>query len=290
MQVLGVDPAENLVTVAKLNGIPTVHSFFVQAIARRITKKYKKASVILATNVVAHIDNLHDFFKAINILLSKYGIFVCQFPYLLDLIEKNQFDTIYHEHLSYFSLKPLLQLAKIHNLEIFDIEKMDLDGGSLRIYWKKKENKKFKINKEKIAKLLNEEENKGLYNKKTFDLFAKRVKSLKRDIKKQLQNIKRKNKTIVGYGAAAKGNILLNYFNIDTEILDYIVDSTPYKQGLYTPGTHIPIFEENKIELSKPDYLLLLAWNFKDEIIKKNQFHQKRGGKFIVTMPGLEII
>jgi SAM-dependent methyltransferase len=290
VQVLGVDPAKNLVTVAKLNGIPTVHSFFMQTIAKRIVKKHKKASVMLATNVVAHVNNLHDFFKAINILLSDDGVFVCQFPYLLDLIEKNQFDTIYHEHLSYFSLKPLMKLASIHDLDIFDIEKMDLDGGSVRVYWKKKKNKKWSINQKRINKLLHEENNAGLYDKKTYDKFAKRIKKLKSEVKKELLILKKRNSKIVGYGAAAKGNILLNYFEVGSDILDYIVDSTPYKQGLYTPGTHIPIFEENKIETTKPEYLLLLAWNFKDEIIQKSELHKKRGGRFIVTVPSLQII
>jgi len=290
VQVLGVDPAKNLVTVAKLNGIPTTHGFFTQALAKKIIKQNKKASAILATNVVAHINDLHDFFKAINVLLDDDGIFVCQFPYLVDLIEKNQFDTIYHEHLSYFSIKPLLKLSSMHDLEIFDIEKMNLDGGSLRIYWKKKSNKNFKIYKKQLDTLIKDEEKAGVYNKNTYEKFSKKINKLKLSVKKTLIDLKKKKYSIVGYGAAAKGNILLNYFEIGDSIFDYLVDSTPYKQGLYTPGTHIAIFDENKIEISKPNYILILAWNFKEEIMNKNSSHRKRGGKFIITMPDLKII
>lgn len=289
IRVLGVDPAENLVKVAELNGIKTILGYFNAGIAKKIAKN-KKAEVVLATNVLAHVDNLRNFFSALEILLENNGIFVCQFPYLLDLIKKNQFDTIYHEHLSYFSLNPLLKLADDSKLEIFDLQRNNLDGGSLRLFFKKKRNKSLKINKKAIENLLSIEKKEKLYEKSTYVSFAKRLSYLKHDVRKKLMDIKRKNRTIIGYGAAAKGNIFLNYFDIGPEILEYIVDSTSYKQGLYTPGKNIPIYDESRIYQTKPDYILILAWNFKEEIIAKNKEYKKMGGKFITVIPEFEIL
>lgn len=288
--ILGVDPAENLVEVARLNGIPTLRAFFSPYIAKKITQKYKKASLALATNVLAHISNLKRFMEAIDILLDRDGIFICQFPYLLDLVQKNQFDTIYHEHLSYFSLKPLLILTQDTNLEIFDVERNELDGGSIRVLWKKRQNIEEKVKTRKINNILREEKEYGLYDVTIFDQFSKNIKSLKSETRNTLFELKKKGKTIVGYGAAAKGNIFLNYFGIDNKILDYIVDSTPYKQGLFTPGTKIPIYNESKIYDTRPDYILILAWNFKDEIMLKNKRYKDMGGKFILAIPNLQII
>ncbi len=290
MKILGIDPAENLVKVAILNGIDTILGYFDSTLAKKVVKKYGKAKAITATNVIAHIHNLHGVMEGGDILLDDDGIFVMHFPYLLDLLEKNLFDTIYHEHLSYFSIKSLLYLAKDSNLEIFDIHKSDLDGGSLRVFWKKKKNKNIKVKENVINKLLKEEEAYGLYSIKTYKEFAKRVKNLKTDAVSKLKRLKKEKKRIVGYGAAAKANVLLNYFNIDSKIIDYLVDSTPYKQGLYTPGSHIPIYSEDKIYETKPDYLLIFAWNFSKEIIEKNKKYKKNGGKFILIEPDFKII
>jgi SAM-dependent methyltransferase len=290
VKVLGVDPASNLVKVAELNGVPTEEGYFSVKLAKKISTQHQNASVMLATNVMAHIGDLHSFFKSLDTLLTDDGVFISQFPYALDLLRENQFDTIYHEHLFYFSVKPLMELAKRSNLEIFDIERKPLDGGSIRVYWKKKTNTKTKINEKNIQKILKEEKEFGLYDKKTYNAFARRVEKMKTSIKKALVKLKKQNATIVGYGAAAKGNILLNYFDIDSQILDYVVDSTPYKQGLYTPGTHVPIYEEDTIYKTHPDYLLILAWNFKEEIMEKNNKHKKDGGKFIIGVPTLEIL
>jgi SAM-dependent methyltransferase len=290
ISVVGIDPAENLVQVARLNGVETVPGYFTPTIARKVNKQYKKASIAFATNVFAHVGNLHEFMKALDILLDEKGVFISQFPYLLDLIEQNQFDTIYHEHLSYFSLEPLLKLAELTGFEIFDVEKKTLDGGSIRVYWKKKGNKDIVVKIEKIQQMLSDEKQKGLYSKKTYADFASRIKKLKTSVKKELLALRKQKKHIVGYGAAAKGNILLNYFLLGTDIFDYLVDSTPYKQGLFTPGTHIPIYDETRISETKPDYLVILAWNFTDEIIAKNKAHQKYGGKFLICVPAFSII
>ena len=290
INVVGIDPAENLVKVAKLNGIPTILGYIDKNSVRSVNKIYGKADITLATNVIAHINNLSSLMDSVDQLLKEDGVFIMQFPYLMDLIDKNQFDTLYHEHLSYFCLKPLMYLEKKSKLEIFDIERNDLDGGSIRIFWKKKRSKKYKVEKTKLVKLLEQEELFGLYNKSTYKNFSVRISKLKKELVIYLAKLKNKKKHIVGYGAAAKGNILLNYFNIGVRILDYIVDSTPYKQGLYSPGTHIPIHEESRIYDTKPDYLLLLAWNFKDEILSKNKAFKRLGGHFIIPNPKIEII
>lgn len=289
-KILGIDPAENLVKVATLSGVPTVEGYFGASIAKKVQQGYGYASAILATNVIAHIDNLHDVLKGAAILLNDKGVFVTQFPYLLDLIEKNLFDTIYHEHLSYFSVKSLLNLASKSEFEIFDITRNDLDGGSIRVYWKKKTNKKLPVNKTRLNKILKEEEDCGLDKKETYLKFAQRVEKLKLNTLKKLKELKVKKKIIVGYGAAAKANVLLNYFGLDTKIIDYMVDSTPYKQGLYTPGTKIPIYSEDKIYETNPDYVLIFAWNFSKEIMEKNRKYKNSGGKFILLEPSLKII
>lgn len=287
MKILGIDPAENLVTVAALNGVYTIPGYFDSKLARKVAKKYGRAKAITATNVIAHIPNLHEVIKGGEILLEEEGIFVMHFPYSLDLLKNNLFDTIYHEHLSYFSVKSLLYLAKKSNLEIFDIHKSDLDGGSLRVFWKKNNNKKIKINQSNLNKILKEEERFGLHSIRAYQEFAKRVENLRKDTLQELKKLKKSNKKIVGYAAAAKANVLLNYFGIDTRTIDYIVDSTPYKQGLYTPGSHIPIYSEDKIYETNPDYVLVFAWNFIKEIIEKNR---KYKGKFIVAEPKFKII
>lgn len=287
MKILGIDPAENLVTVAALNGVYTVPGYFNSKLARKVAKKYGRAKAMTATNVIAHIPNLHEVIKGGEILLDTGGIFIMHFPYSYDLLENNLFDTIYHEHLSYFSVKSLLSLAKNSDLEIFDIHKSDLDGGSLRVFWKKRKNKKIKVKQEVIKKIIKDEEEYGLHSITAYKEFEKRIAQLKKETLRQLKELKNKKKTIVGYGAAAKANVLLNYFSIDAKTIDYIVDSTPYKQGLYTPGSHIPIFPEDKIYETNPDYVLIFAWNFSKEIIEKNK---KYKGKFIVVEPKFKII
>ena len=290
MKILGIDPAENLVTVAALNGVYTVPGYFGSVLAKKIAKQYGKAKAITATNVIAHIPNLQEVIKGGEILLEDDGIFVMHFPYSYDLIKNNLFDTIYHEHLSYFSVKSLLYLAKGSGLEVFDIHKSDLDGGSLRVFWKKKNNDKLKVKNEVIKEFLKEENEFGLHEIEAYLRFTKRVEGLKRNTLSQLKKLKKHKKHIAGYGAAAKANVLLNYFGIDNKIIDYIVDSTSYKQGLYAPGSHIPIYPEDKIYETNPDYVVLFAWNFSKEIMDKNIKYKKNKGKFILIEPKFKII
>lgn len=287
LNILGVDPASNLAQVAKLKGINTINDFFTLGVSKIIKKIYGSAQVITATNVVPHINDLHDFALGVKNLLSTDGILVIEFPYLVDLLEKNSFDTIYHEHLSYFSLKPLFKLFRSHGMKIFDIKKQNVHGGSLRLF----------ITKSSIYKIKNSaneflafEKLKSIDNLKTYLNFADRVLVFKKNLINFLEKLKKRKKRIVGYGAAAKGNVLLNFCKIGSETIDYIVDSIPFKQGRFTPGTHIPIYPEGRLEKDRSDYALLLAWNFADEILKKQKKYRQKGGKFIVTTPQLKII
>ena len=290
-RVLGIDPAENLAKIAELKGIPTEIKFFDLKNAKLIRNKHGQADVITATNVVAHIDNLHDFFKGISCLLKDDGVLITEFPYFVELVRGNEFDTIYHEHLSYFSLKPWLKLIKSHGFEVLRTQKSPIHGGSIRIIQKKQKEKSENPNSKNIVNhMAFPEEEHNIYNRDTLSDFARKVGSLKIELTTLLKNLKRKRKKIVGYGAAAKGNVLTNYFNIGPEILDYIVDSTPYKQGLFTPGKHIPIYAENRLTIDRPDYVLILAWNFAEEIIKKEMTFRKLGGKFIIPIPKLKVV
>lgn len=285
--VLGIDPAENLAEIANSEGIKTLAYFFNSEVARNVVKKFGKAKVITATNVVAHIPDLHSLFEGVTKLLDKDGVFVAEFPYLVDLLENTEFDTIYQEHLSYFSVKPLTFLANKHGLWISDIQKQDVHGGSVRVFLKK--GKRPQLSKSVIG-LLALEDSKDIYTQGVYNDFVDRVDTKKVQLMKLLRQLKKDKFRIAGLGASARGNILMNYFGINDKILDYIVDSTPYKQGLFTPGHHIPIYPESKILEDKPDYILLLAWNFKDEILKKQEKYRQEGGKFILIVPKVEIV
>lgn len=283
--VLGIDPASNLAQVARMKGIDTLDEFFTIKLAREIAKKRGKAMIITATNVVAHIDDIHELIKGVKLLLEKNGVFIMEFPYLVDLIAKNEFDTIYHEHLSYFSLLPLVKLFAMHKMKIIDLKRTPVHGGSIMIYVSKNDSKSKQSSI--VKEYTQQEKYKKLNNRSTYVQFAERVKKIKSELINYLTDLKKQNKKIVGYGASAKGNVLLNYCGIDTKFLDCIVDSIPYKQGHYTPGTHIPIYPEPWLVKNMPDYALLLAWNFADEILQKQVEYREKGGQFIITIPFL---
>lgn len=288
INVLGIDPAENIVKDANVKGIRTLCAFFSEKTANEVKHKYGQAKIITATNVIAHIDNLHDVMRGVKVLLDQEGLFVMEAPYLIDLLDNNEFDTIYHEHLSYFSISPLMKLFELHRLKIVDIRKQEIHGGTVRIYVTHSE-RNYLIHP-RVNNFIIEENLKKLHSLSAYNEFKRRVKIIKRDLVSFLNRIKKEKKTIIGYGASAKGNVLLNYCGITTDLLDYIVDSTSYKHNLYTPGTHIQIYPESKLDGQIPDYALLLSWNFAEEIINKQRGYRERGGQFIITIPFLKII
>lgn len=289
-RTLNIDPAKNLKSIAAKKGVENYVAYFGENTAKKVLKKYGSADIITGTNVFAHIDNLDGVFKGVDILLKPGGVLLMEFPYLVDLIEKNEFDTIYHEHLSYFLAKPLEHILARHGFEIFDLERFTTHGGSIRLYVQRIYDKLYPVSP-KVEALYQKEKDLGMYRQATYDKFAKNIKAIPIGLGNIIKKLKAQNKRIIGYGASAKGNVLLNMCGLGPKDLDYIVDSTPYKQGLYTPGTHIPIVSEEYLEKDNPDYAILFIWNFKDEVIKKqkNKF-LKRGGRFIIPVPKVEII
>lgn len=287
VDVLGIEPAKNIAKIANEAGITTKNSFFNENIAKKISLE-KKASIIIGNNVFGHIDNLKEFMKGVKILLKEKGIFIIEIPYVVDLIQKLEFDTIYHEHLSYFSLIPLMKLMEQFNLEIFDIKKQKVHGGTIRVFVSEKNDYKKTINLEKIIEF---EKEIGMDKSEIYYNFSENVKELKSKLQNKIKELKEDGKIIFGYGAPAKGNVLLNYCNIGTEFLDYIIDTTPLKQGLYSPGMHIKIKSDRENnEKTSQQIALLLAWNYEEAIINKEKSFLKNGGKFLVPLPIPKII
>lgn len=288
--VLGIEPAANVAKVAKKKKIPTISKFFGQKIAKELVRNGKKADVLIAFNVLPHVPNLIDFVKGLKKLLNNKGILIIQFSaYLLTLIQKVEFDTIYHEHFSYFSLFTLQKIFSAYNLEIFDVEELNIHGGSMRLYLKHLENKDIIISNSVIQKL-KQEKKFGLTSISTYTTFSNKVNISKRKIWQFFIDAKRKRKIIVGYGAPAKGNTLLNYCGIGHDFIDYTVDLNPHKQNLFLPGTHIPILKPTMISKTKPDYVVILAWNFKEEVMEQTKIIKKWGGKFVVLIPTVKVL
>ncbi len=287
LPALGVDPAKNLIPPVQKKNINIISDFFSKVLAETLILQGYKPKLITATNVLAHIDDLHDFCSGVHTLLRGSGVFVAEFPYLVDLLEKTQFDTIYHEHLSYFSLTPLVRLFEMHDMEIFDLSRIPIHGGSIRIFVGKTGDH---VVMPSVGACLREEENLELNVDHIYDEFTARVKFNAHSLTQCLKDLKRLGNRIVGYGAPAKSSVLLNYSGISNELIEYIVDSIPCKQGRYTPGTRIPIHSEEKLNFDNPDYLVIFAWNFKDEILKKQASFCKRGGRFIVPSPSVMML
>ena len=288
ISVLGIEPACNVAKVAQEKGVPTEVVFFGTATAKRLVSEGKSADLLLGNNVLAHVPDLNDFVRGMSILLKPEGIITMEFPHLLKLIEGGLFDTIYQEHFSYFSFLTAEKVFSAHGLAIFDVEELPTQGGSLRIY-AKHTNDNTKPIAERVYKMLNKEIGLGFSDIKRYLTFDGQVKKIKSDILDFLTQAKHSGKTIVGYGAAAKGNTLLNYCGVKGDFIEYIADSNPYKQGRYLPGSHIPIESPNKIKETKPDYVLILPWNIKDEVKKQLSFIKDWGGKFVTFIPHVDI-
>lgn len=287
-KVLGIEPAEHIAKLARKDGIETISEFFSVGLAKRIVKEKGQADIVTATNVFAHIDDLDEVINGLKVLLKKDGIFIMEAPYLIDFVEKRYFDLVYHEHLSYWSVYSLITLFKRFDMEVFDVQKVPVHGGTIRVYVKKTEGKH--VISKSVDEFLKQEDKLRLTEKKTYIDYANLVLENKVRLITLLADLKTKGKTIAAYGAPAKGNTLLNFFSIGTEILDFVVDDSPFKQGLYTPGKHIPVVPSKKLYESKPDYLLILAWNFAESIMANNVEFSKEGGQFIVPVPKPVII
>jgi 2-polyprenyl-3-methyl-5-hydroxy-6-metoxy-1,4-benzoquinol methylase len=287
--VLGIEPATNVAQVAIEKGIDTLVKFFGVETAQELVGQGKKADLLLGNNVLAHVPNINDFVAGMKIVLKLEGIITMEFPHLLRLIEQSQFDTIYHEHFSYLSFVTVEKIFAHHGLTLFDVEELPTHGGSLRIYAKHSENNKIKID-QRVEALKEVERQKGLGNLETYLNFSRKVQETKRKLLSFLIQVKIDGKTVVGYGAAAKGNTLLNYCGIRTDFIDYTCDRSPHKQGKFLPGTHIPIYSPDKIAETKPDYVLILPWNLKEEVTQQLSYIREWGGKFVVPIPEVEIL
>ncbi len=285
--VLGIEPAANVAEVAMNKGIPTVVKFFGQKTAHELAALGKRADLLVGNNVLAHVPELNDFVKGMKILLNPKGVITMEFPHLMRLMERNQFDTIYHEHFSYLSLLTVEKVFAAHGLTIFDVEELLTHGGSLRIYACHSEDTSNPIS-QSVKELRAREEDAGFTHLEHYFSFAEKVKETKFKLLDFLIMAKRQGKSIAGYGAPGKGNTLLNYCGIRSDFIDYTVDRSPYKQGQLLPGTHIPIFHPDKIKETKPDYILILPWNLKDEILAQMSYVRDWNCQFIVPIPQVE--
>ena len=286
--VLGVEPAANVAEVAIEKGIQTTVRFFGEETARQMTQEYGSADLLLGNNVLAHVPDLNDFVRGMKVMLKPDGVITMEFPHLLQLMENNQFDTVYHEHFSYFSFLTVEQVFAAHGLVLFDVEEIKTHGGSLRIFGRHKEDAGKQVS-ERVVELGKRERALGFSGLEIYSEFEERVKETKRSLLEFLIRAKREGKTIVGYGAPGKGNTLLNYCGIRQDFLDYTVDRNPYKQGKYTPGTRIPIHDPDKIRETRPDYIFILPWNLKEEIMEQLGYVRDWGCKFVVPIPEVEV-
>jgi 2-polyprenyl-3-methyl-5-hydroxy-6-metoxy-1,4-benzoquinol methylase len=287
--ILGIEPAANVAQVAEYKGIPTLVKFFGVQTAQELFDIGKSSDLLLGNNVLAHVPDINDFVAGMKIILKPEGVLTMEFPHLWQLISQNQFDTIYHEHFSYLSFTTVEKIFACHGLTLFDVEELSTHGGSLRIYGMHEHNQKFIIS-DRVRLLKQKEHQAGLDKVNTYLQFSNQVMSTKRKLLSFLIELKNNGKTIVGYGAPAKGNTLLNYCGIRTDLLEYTCDRSPHKQGLFLPGTHIPIYSPDKITETKPDYVLILPWNLKDEIYSQLSYIREWGGKFIVPIPEVEVL
>lgn len=285
---LGVEPAANVAKVAVAKGVPTLVEFFGVGCAQRMAAADQQADLIIGNNVLAQVTDLNDFVGGMKVLLKPTGVITLEFPHLIRLVEGNQFDTIYHEHFSYFSFFTAEKIFAAHGITLFDVEELPTHGGSLRIYGRHTADTSKPIS-ERVIALRALEEKAGITTLDYYQAFAEQVKETKRKLLNFLIEARSQGKTVVGYGAPGKGNTLLNYCGVRTDFLDYTVDRNPYKQGKYLPGTHIPIFAPHKIAETQPDYVLILPWNFKEEIIEQVAQIRTWGGQFVVPIPEVTV-
>ena len=288
ISVLGIEPAMNVAEAAVQKGIPTVTKFFEEETARQLVKDGIRADLLIGNNVLAHVPRLNDFVKGMKLLLNPQGVITMEFPHLMRLVAENQFDTIYHEHFSYFSFFTAEKIFTAHGLTLFDVEELSTHGGSLRIYACHTDDQSHVVST-RVTALRTREEADGFTRLERYLSFAEQAKAVKWRLLDFLITAKRKKKSVVAYGAPAKGNTLLNYCGIRSDFIDYAVDRSPYKQGCFLPGTRLPIYHPEKIGETQPDYLLILPWNLKDEIMEQMAYIREWGGRFTVPIPAVQV-
>lgn len=286
--VLGIEPAANTAEVAINKGINTVVDFFGVRLANELLSKNIKADLLLGNNVLAHVPDIIDFVQGMKIILKQDGVITMEFPHLMQLVNNNQFDTIYHEHFSYLSFYTVQQIFESQGLELFDVEELPSHGGSLRIYARHK-NGVYPVS-ENVAVLLNKESAKGMRSLAYYNNFQQKALNVKLDIVSFLIAQKRNNKKVAAYGAAAKGNTLLNFCGIRNDLIEYVVDANPHKQGKWMPANHIPVVNEARLKQDEPDYVIILPWNLKEEIMQQLSYIKSWHGQFVIPIPELQLI
>lgn len=286
IKVLGIEPAVNIAQVAReKRGIPTLTDFFGSDVGQRLAAEGQQADVIHANNVLAHVADLNGFVSGLGRLLKDDGLALIEVPYVKDLIDRCEFDTIYHEHLCYFSLSSMNRLFDHHGLTIQDVERLDIHGGSLRVFVGNGGKQS-----SAVQQLLEEERAWGVGSLDFYRGFADRVEELKHTLRRFIATLKQRSERVAAYGAAAKGSTLLNYFQIGRDQLDFVADRSPYKQGRYMPGVHLPIYPPARLLQEMPSHVLLLTWNFADEVLEQQAEYRKRGGRFIIPIPELRVV
>jgi SAM-dependent methyltransferase len=286
--VLGIEPAANVAKVAVDKGVPTLVRFFGAQLAEELAAEGHLADLVIGNNVLAQVPNLNDFVEGLKILLKPEGVLTLEFPHLLRLIERNEFDTIYHEHFSYFSMLTTARILEAHGLRAFDVEQLTTHGGSLRVYACREENHIHNL-EPSVRKAIAEEESAGLGSAEGYDRFRQQIRQAKFALLDFLVTAAQQGKSVVGYGAPGKSATLLHYCGIGKDLIDYTVDRSPYKQGRFLPGTHIPIHHPSRISETKPDYVVILPWNLKDEIMQQLQLIRQWGGRFVVPIPEVQV-
>lgn len=288
VDTLGIEPAANIAALARAQGIEVVNEYFGPDLARRLRASHGPATVITTTNTLNHIDDLHDFVRGVDILLADDGTFIVEVPQALELVEKNEFDTVYHEHMSTFSVTSLAALFRFFSMRVVRVEVLPIHGGSMRV-----SAQRMSLGEREepdVVAWFDKEREHGLFKPETYDALASRVAVIRRDLMKLLVDLKKQGKRLAGYGAPAKGNTLLNYYGIGPDLLDFLADRNALKQGKLSPGMHIPVVAPERILEAQPDYLLILAWNFADEIMGQQAEYRRRGGQFILPIPAPRVV
>jgi 2-polyprenyl-3-methyl-5-hydroxy-6-metoxy-1,4-benzoquinol methylase len=287
--VLGIEPTQNTANAASLRGVPTIIDYFGCRVGQVLRERRQKGNLLIANNVLAHVPDIDDFVEGFKLALRKGGVITMEFPHLVRLVEKCEFDTIYHEHYSYLSLTTVKRIFEAHALEIFDVQELPTHGGSLRIFAKHSKDRN-KALWPSVQAVLDQEEAVGIKTREYYRDFRRRVDEIKYQVLTFLIEQKRAGQRVIGYGAAAKGNTLLNYCGIKgTDLIEYVVDASPAKQGCFLPGSHIPVCREERIRADRPDYIIIFPWNLRDEIVAQLDYVREWGCRFVICIPRLEI-